>query len=122
MWNNQIYRTAYSSELLILTVCGFWWLIAKDLPDFVLPTPIEVLMSLITLLTDSTTVGHVFISMSRVVAAVFLAALISILLAVLSRRNIFFDTVIENNILVVLNSFPSVGWAILGVIWFSISD
>ena len=122
MWNNQANRTAYSSELLILAVCGFWWFIAKDLPDFVLPTPIEVLISLITLFTDPTTVGHVVISMSRVLVAVFLAALISILLAVLSRRNIFFDTIIENNILVVLNSFPSVGWAILGVIWFSISD
>jgi ABC-type nitrate/sulfonate/bicarbonate transport system permease component len=122
MWNNQVNKTAYSSELLILAVCGFWWLIAKDLPDFVLPTPIEVLISLIALLTDINTVGHVLISTSRVVAAVFFAALISILLAVLSRRNIFFNTVIENNILVVLNSFPSVGWAILGVIWFSISD
>ena len=122
MLNNRTNRTAYSSELLILAICGFWWFIAKDLPDFVLPTPGEVLMSLIILLTDSNTVGHVFISMSRVLAAVFIATLISILFAVLSRMNIFFDTIIENNILVVLNSFPSVGWAILGVIWFSISN
>ena len=69
MWNNQVNKTAHLSELLIVAVCGFWWLIAKDLPDFVLPTPIEVLISLITLLTDSDTVGHVFISMSRVLAA-----------------------------------------------------
>ena len=72
MWNNQTNRAAYSSELLILAVCIFWWFIAKDLPDFVLPTPIEVLISLITLLTDPTTVSHVVISMSRVLAAVFL--------------------------------------------------
>ncbi len=122
MLNNSVNRTAYSSELLILTICGFWWFIAKDLPDFVLPTPIEVLISLVKLGTDLNTVGHVFISMARVLAAVFIAALISILFAVLSRMNIYFDTIIQNNILVVLNSFPSVGWAILGVIWFSISN
>ena len=122
MLNNPVKRTAYASELLILAICGFWWFIAKDLPDFVLPTPIEVLMSLVTLVTDSNTVGHIFVSMLRVLAAVFIAAAISILLAVLSRVNVFFDTIIENNILVVLNSFPSVGWAILGVIWFSISN
>ncbi len=122
MLNNLANRTAYSSELLILGLCGFWWFIAKDLPDFVLPTPIEVLMSLINLGTDSNTVGHIFISMSRVLTALFIAALISILFAVLSRINIYFDTIIENNILIVLNSFPSVGWAILGVIWFSISN
>ena len=33
-----------------------------------------------------------------------------------------FTIIIEHNILIVLNSFPSIGWAILGVIWFSISD
>ena len=115
-------RTALSSELLILSICGFWWFIAKDLPDFVLPTPTDVLISITTMLTDLNTISHVFVSTSRVLAAVFIAALISIVLAVLSRINIFFDTVIENNILIVLNSFPSVGWAILGVIWFSISN
>ena len=115
-------KTALASELLILSICGFWWFIAKDLPDFVLPTPTDVLMSITTMLTDLNTLSHVFVSMSRVLAAVFIAALISIVLAVLSRFHIFFDTVIENNILIVLNSFPSVGWAILGVIWFSISN
>lgn len=122
MLNNLAKKSGYLSELLILVICGFWWFIAKDLPDFVLPTPYEVLMSLITLVTDSNTVGHVFISMSRVLTAVLIASLISVLFAVLSRLNIFFNTIIENNILVVLNSFPSVGWAILGVIWFSISN
>ena len=122
MLNNLVNRNAYLSEFLILVICGFWWFVAKDLPDFVLPTPNEVLMSLITLVTDSNTVGHVFISMSRVLAAVSIAALISVLFATLSRLNVFFNTIIENNILVVLNSFPSVGWAILGVIWFSISN
>ncbi len=31
------------------------------------------------------------------------------------------DAVVERRILTFLNSFPSVGWAILGVIWFQIS-
>lgn len=119
---NPVKRSTYTSELLILAICGFWWFVAKDLPDFVLPTPLEVIVSLFTLVTDPNTVGHVFVSMSRVLAAVFIAAFISIILGVLSRMNVFFDTIIENNILVVLNSFPSVGWAILGVIWFSISN
>ena len=122
MSNSLANRTVYSSELIILAICGFWWFVAKDLPDFVLPTPIEVVMSLIKIVTDQNTVIHIFISMSRVLMAVFIAALISILFSALTRINIFFDTIIENNILVVLNSFPSVGWAILGVIWFSISN
>ena len=122
MQNKLLNSKAYTSELLILTICVFWWFVAKDLPDFVLPTPFEVLKSLVSLMTDLTTVSHIFVSMSRVLTAVIIATVISVLLSALSRVNIFFDTIVENNILVVLNSFPSVGWAILGVIWFSISD
>ena len=48
--------------------------------------------------------------------------MVSISLAILSRTNYVFTIIIESNILIVLNSFPSIGWAILGVIWFSISD
>ena len=29
---------------------------------------------------------------------------------------------LEQRVLLVLNSFPSVGWAILGVIWFGVSN
>ena len=122
MFSNLANRTAYSSELIILAICVFWWFVAKDLPDFVLPTPIDVLLSTIQIVTDQNTVSHIFISMTRVLVAVLIAAFISILLSVLTRMNILFQTIIENNILVVLNSFPSVGWAILGVIWFSISN
>jgi NitT/TauT family transport system permease protein/sulfonate transport system permease protein len=122
MFSNLANRTACSSELIILAICVFWWFVAKDLPDFVLPTPIDVLLSTIQIVTDQNTVSHIFISMTRVLVAVLIAAFISILLSVLTRMNILFQTIIENNILVVLNSFPSVGWAILGVIWFSISN
>ena len=118
MFSNLANRTAYSSELIILAICVFWWFVAKDLPDFVLPTPIDVLLSTIQIVTDQNTVSHIFISMTRVLVAVLIAAFISILLSVLTRMNILFQTIIENNILVVLNSFPSVGWAILGVIGF----
>ena len=121
MFSNLANRTAYSSELIILAICVFWWFVAKDLPDFVLPTPTDVLLSTIQIVTDQNTF-HIFISMTRVLVAVLIAAFISILLSVLTRMNILFQTIIENNILVVLNSFPSVGWAILGVIWFSISN
>ena len=60
--------------------------------------------------------------MFRVTGALIFAAMVSISLAILSRTNYVFTVIIESNILIVLNSFPSIGWAILGVIWFSISD
>ena len=34
MSNSLVNRTVYSSELIILAICGFWWFVAKDLRLF----------------------------------------------------------------------------------------
>ena len=105
-----------------MTFCIFWWFIAKDIPDFILPEPLEVLSALFQLAVNLESFQHIAISMFRVTGALIFAAIVSITLAILSRTNYIFTIIIESNILIVLNSFPSIGWAILGVIWFSISD
>ena len=110
------------SETIIITFCIFWWFVAKDIPDFILPEPLEVLSALFQLAANLESFQHVAISMFRVTGALIFAAIVSIALAILSRINYIFTIIIESNILIVLNSFPSIGWAILGVIWFSISD
>ena len=110
------------SETIIITFCIFWWFIAKDIPDFILPEPLEVLRALFQLAVTLESFQHIAISMFRVTGALIFAAMVSISLAILSRTNYVFTVIIESNILIVLNSFPSIGWAILGVIWFSISD
>ncbi len=110
------------SETIIITFCIFWWFVAKDIPDFILPEPLEVLSALFQLAVNLESFQHVAISMFRVTGALIFAAMVSITLAILSRTNYIFTIIIESNILIVLNSFPSIGWAILGVIWFSISD
>jgi len=110
------------SETIIITFCIFWWFVAKDIPDFILPEPLEVLSALFQLAANLESFQHVAISMFRVTGALIFAAMVSITLAILSRTNYIFTIIIESNILIVLNSFPSIGWAILGVIWFSISD
>ena len=110
------------SETIIITFCIFWWFVAKDIPDFILPEPLEVLSALFQLAVNLESFQHIAISMFRVTGALIFAAIVSITLAILSRTNYIFTIIIESNILIVLNSFPSIGWAILGVIWFSISD
>tara|TARA_B100002019_G_C21272385_1_gene603104 strand:+ start:192 stop:908 length:717 start_codon:yes stop_codon:yes gene_type:complete len=105
-----------------MTFCIFWWFVAKDIPDFILPEPLEVLSALFQLAVNLESFQHIAISMFRVTVALIFAAIVSITLAILSRTNYVFTIIIESNILIVLNSFPSIGWAILGVIWFSISD
>jgi len=98
-----------------------WWWAARDLPSYVLPGPVETFAAIFRLITEPQLLGHVFISLARVCLSVVIAMLIALALAVLTVRFSVLEGIIEHRIFVVLNSFPSVGWAVLGVIWFQIS-
>lgn len=110
------------AEGVVLLLIAGWWLTARDLPAFVLPGPFDVGRAMAALVTDPDLIGHVATSFLRVLAAVACATLVAIALAASMRTGLVMRTIVERNLLVVLNSFPSVGWAVLGVIWFSVSD
>lgn len=110
------------AEGALVVALVVWWLTARDLPDFVLPGPIEVLATLGRFVTDPGLAAHAGISALRVLAAVGLAMTIAVALAAAMNRAPLLAAVVETRILVFLNSFPSVGWAILGVIWFQVSN
>ena len=112
----------FVAEGTIIAFVVLWWFTARDLPAFVLPTPLEVAGAMGQLVTDPDLAVHVAASFLRVLAAVAVALVVAVALAGSVRTGVIMQTIVERNILVVLNSFPSVGWAILGVTWFSISN
>jgi len=99
-----------------------WWALSYGLPDFVMPSPWLVLKTLGRLFYDPAFLGHTVVSTVRVAAAVFLALVIGGGLALLPRAFPALDVIVHGRIKPFLNSFPSLGWAILAVIWFEISD
>jgi NitT/TauT family transport system permease protein/sulfonate transport system permease protein len=99
-----------------------WWLTARGVPDFVLPSPLQVAATLTRFFTEPALLWHLGITFLRVAAAVALAMTLAVVLAIAARRSRLAMAVIEQRILVILNSFPSVGWAILGVVWFQVSN
>ncbi len=105
---------------LVLLIGGWAW-VAHGLPEYVLPGPLAVLKATARFLYEPELMAHAGISLLRVVLSVVLAMTIAILVAALVRRFPILDEAVERRILTFLNSFPSVGWAILGVIWFQIS-
>lgn len=106
---------------VLLALIG-WWLTAKGLPAFVLPSPVAVVAALARFSIDPVLLFHLAVSFGRVIAAVSLAMLLAVGLALIARGSPTFTAVLEQRVLLVLNSFPSVGWAILGVIWFGVSN
>ena len=117
----QLYAHGLAEGAVLLAVVA-WWLTARNLPEFVLPGPLPVLTTLARFATDPTLAWHLGVSFVRIAAAVVIAMALGIALAMLARPSPAFAAVVERRILLILNSFPSVGWAILGVVWFNVSN
>jgi NitT/TauT family transport system permease protein/sulfonate transport system permease protein len=106
------------ADLLVLAVLGVWLMGTRALPEFVLPGPVAVGQRLIVLFTDWEFLSHTLASTVRVLASVVIALAIGAALAMLHRAVPALDWVIRGGIQPFLNSFPSIGWAILAAIWF----
>lgn len=107
--------------LVVLVIAG-WWYLSLDLPDYVMPSPQAVGKALLDLFIDPDRLVHVLTSAARVVIAVIAAVVFGTILALLPRRWPDLQLVIDDGVRPILNSFPSVGWAILAVIWFQVSN
>lgn len=110
------------AEGMILGALLGWHALSLGMPDFVLPGPIPVFGRIWELFTDPIYMGHVASSTARVVIAVIVAVLAGSLLAFLPRWFPITELIVHDRIKPLLNSFPSVGWAILAIIWFGPSN
>lgn len=110
------------AEGAILLFVLLWWWTARGLPAFVLPGPLDVLRTFATIIVEPSLLIHVGVSFARITAALVLTMALAIGLGLAARASELFALVLEARILLVLNSFPGVGWAILGVMWFGVSN
>ena len=104
---------------LTLAALLAWGIAASGLPEFVLPGPLDVGHRLLALFTDADFLVHTLASTIRVLASVALALVIGSALALAHRAWPVLDWVLRGGVQPFLNSFPSIGWAILAAIWFT---
>ena len=109
-------------EGLVLLALLAWWMLARGLPEFILPGPVGVVRRLIELFLMPEFLWHAFASAWRVLVSIAAALLIGGGLAFLSHGFPWLEAVVDERIKPVLNSFPSIGWAILAAIWFEPGD
>jgi NitT/TauT family transport system permease protein len=112
---------AIAETLVLLALTGWWWSSAH-LPAAVLPSPQAVAYRLYDIVTIPSLSWHVLVTSLRVLASVALALALGFVLALLAHSVPWLSGIVMDRILVVLNGMPSVGWALLAVIWFKISD
>jgi NitT/TauT family transport system permease protein len=109
-------------EGLVVLALLAWWMLARGLPEFILPGPVGVVRRLIELFMMPEFLWHAFTSAWRVLVSIAAALLIGGGLAFLSRSVPWLEAVVDERIKPALNSFPSIGWAILAAIWFEPGD
>ncbi len=91
-------------------------------PETIAPDPTRVLPLAVQLLVDPSLAQHTYASLARVLLAVAIAVVAGTAL-MLSARFLYLTRVaIAHRLLPLLNAFPTVGWAILAVIWFGVND
>jgi NitT/TauT family transport system permease protein len=110
-----------AESVILLALLG-WWALARQLPEFILPGPGSVFRRLVDMLITPEFLWHLFTSAWRVLVSITAAVLIGGGLAFLAHGVPWLETVVEDRIKPVLNSFPSIGWAILAAIWFNPGD
>jgi NitT/TauT family transport system permease protein/sulfonate transport system permease protein len=114
-------QRAIGDALVVLALAGWWWS-SLHLPPSIVPPPQSVLARLVDIATYPDLTWHVVITTLRVMVSVALSLVFGLALALLAHSWPWLEGVVTDRILVVLSGMPSVGWAILAVIWFKVSD
>jgi NitT/TauT family transport system permease protein len=121
---NTAGRTRFYGEVIanvfVVALIALWWFASSRLPASVMPGPLAVGRDLLDLFIDPALIVHTLASAARVIAAVLISLVVGGGLALLARNVPVTEGAVDR-LLVLLNSFPSLGWALLGVIWLGVS-
>jgi NitT/TauT family transport system permease protein len=108
-------------SLLLIVVLG-WWVYSSRVPEYIFPAPLTVGKTLLSLVIDPAMLMHTAATMVRVVVSLLLATAFGGLLALLAYYQPVMQEIVHGRIKPFLLSFPSIGWALLAIVWFKISN
>jgi NitT/TauT family transport system permease protein/sulfonate transport system permease protein len=109
------------ANLFVLAMLGAWALASLRLPGYVLPTPWTVLRQTIDFVTTGKLAVQIFASIFHVAAALMIGFLAGTAIAV-TGYYLKVTQVLIGRIAAFLNSFSSIGWALLAILWFGLND
>lgn len=109
-------------ESLIIIAVLAWWAYSSRVPEYIFPGPLTVGRTLLGLVADPAMLMHTVISMVRVVISMITATVLGGALALLAYYAPVTQEIVHGRIKPFLLSFPSIGWALLAIVWFNISN
>ena len=110
------------AEGFVVAVLIAWAITAMSLPRFILPTPWEVAQAMGQLFVKPSFAVHTLASAVRVFSSVAISTALGLSIALIARGLPLTEWIVTRRIQPFLNSFPSMGWAILAAIWFNFNN
>lgn len=105
---------------VVLAIVG-WYFYSKVTPEYIIPSPLKVLRLAAELFYSPQYAADTYTSLFRVVASVILSLLISGVVVCAGWYIRPLRLLVSNRLIPILNAFPSLGWAMLAVIWFGVN-
>jgi NitT/TauT family transport system ATP-binding protein len=121
-WKRANLAQRIVADGFILLVFIAWYLYSRVVPDFIIPNPFKVLTTAVELFSSPRFVVHTYTSFARVVLAVVLSLLIGGVIVLAGWYIPVLRLLVTNRIIPILNAFPSLGWAMLAIVWFGVNN
>ena len=103
--------------ITITVLIIFWWITAISVGNNVLiPTPLEVIQSLINILSKGSSYYAIFKTLIRVIQGYFISLIISLIISILADR---FNTIrmLFEPIQILTKAIPNISYIIITLIW-----
>jgi NitT/TauT family transport system permease protein len=108
--------------LAILIFLLAWWAIAAISDSPLFPTPWATFKALWKILKSPTSWGHIGASTYRVVVGTAIGSVFGAILGLSTKYSSFMATAVKVVIYPLLQSVPTICWALIFVLWFGLSD
>jgi NitT/TauT family transport system permease protein/sulfonate transport system permease protein len=100
-----------------------WYYESLHQPEFILPSPIKVAIRTTELFgLDRQLASNTWDSVQRVLMSVVIAMLLGAFLVIVAKYVPIFQGFVVGRVMTFFNAAPALGWAIVGVYWFHVSD
>lgn len=115
-------RKLWMTLLAIAAFIATWWLISATANSNLLPDPAQTVVALYQRLTAPKGFYHVWMTVYRVFAGTLLGAFAGTLLGVITRYNKLAETAVRSVIYPLLQTVPTICWALVFVLWFGLHN
>lgn len=115
--------SAVLTDGLVVALVIAWYFGSKHVQPYLLPSPQSVGSKVLDLLgRDPALAENTLVSAERVVVSVVLALVLGSALVIVARYAPVLRAFIVNRFMPFMNAMPALGWAIIGLFWFHVSN